>query len=513
MIQGPFTTQVHSKYLLVTEIGCIPSTSSLSGRGAPCEATPEPTTLFIRGAKPQTLTTSAQKDKVVHAKPIDHLKRQVSTNTAGSPSTSSGEFLRLAGQLFTVMYTVVVINSGGDLAVMCLQLQSANAMLDLAGVGINATQAAAIVCPASLRDSDLSSFNQTLIFTATVGLYGLQLAANYTGTVSTVKLCSQLDLSLLPALGVDTFAVQTFICGANNATSTISDTIDATTIAPSVGSLTPFPFTNSSEDTFTWFGTGTGTGLAGSAVTTPRGTGFPASGTGFHPTGNVTAVAGSSGAGSAGFGTGAVPTSISNVTVIAGRPDFDPAASGNAPFPTGNVNVSTITGSAGSGTAGFGTGLLPTDTGSVQNGTVAFGTDVLPAGTGNVENNTTAFGTGGLATGTGSIGNSTTNFVTGIRPTGTGDVGNATAAFGTGDPAAATGNSGPGTNINGTDDASEGDGIEGPNTSISATGVASDGYALATVDPSSNLGGYGEDTTERIPRGPTSTPRYYPKYF
>lgn len=513
MATGSFTTRVTSDYLLITQIGCIPSASSFIRMRTPSEPTPEPTTLFIRGAKPQIFAPIAKKPKVVHPKPVVQLKRQEPTSSTDGPPGLTGEALRLIGQLFTVLYSVGVVNSGSDLGETCLQLQSANAILDLARVGINATQAAAIVCAASLPDSDLGSFNQTLISSAAIALYGIQLAGNYTGTVSATKLCGQLDLSPLPILGVDAIAVQSFVCDAttNNATpttppdtvsgtstasanvnntSTESDSVNATANVSSVGTLTPFPFSNSSGGSLTWFGGVTGTGSVGSAVTTPFGTGISASGTGFYPSGNVTAVGGSSGAVTAGLGTGALPTTTDNVTGVAGSADSDaaetdiapfPNSNGDAaetdmtPFPTGNGNVSAITGSAGSDGASFGTGSLPTGTGSVGNNTAHPGTNVLPTGTGSVRNGT---------------------------------------AIGTGNPPAVTGSTGTGVNVNGTSDASESDGIAtGTDIGASMSGGASDGYASVTTDTLSNQGGYGQESTERVPRGPTSTPRYYPKYF
>ena len=332
---------------------------------------------------------------------MDNLKRQAPTNTTGSPLVLSGEAFRLIEQFFTVLYSVGVINSGADLGETCLQVRSANAILGLTQVGLNATQAAAIICAASLPDSDLAAFNETLIASAASGLYAVQIAANFTGTVNTSVLCNHLDLSPLPAVGVDVDAVQNFVCnannstattaGANNTTSIASITLGASTGMSSVGTLTPFPFTNSSEGTYTWVGSITVKGPGGTAVTSPWGTSLSTSGTGVYPTGNLTAVAPSAGSGIGMDGTGSLPT---------------------------------------------GTGNLPAATGNAAPGTAVNGTGNIPAGTGPV----------------------------------------------------------------------------GTDTGASATGDVSSGYASPSTDTESSTGSYGEETSERFPRGPTSTPRYYPKY-
>jgi hypothetical protein len=442
LFQGPFTAKITLDYLLITQIACISSASSPVRRHAMPEATPEPTALYIRGAKPQTFTPIVKRNAFALLKPLEHLKRQVPTNTTGSPLVLTGEAFRLIQQLFTVLYSIGVINSGADLGEVCLQLQSANAILDLAQVGLNATQAATIVCPASLPDSNLDSFNQTLIATAAAGLYGVQLAANFTGTVDTANLCTQLDLSPLPPLGVDIRAVRTFICNANNATSTASVTISSPTGVPSIGTLTPYPLTNSSGGTYTWSGSIAVTGPLGTAVTAPQGTGIPASGTGFFPTGNVTAVAGSE---------------TSSTTV-----------SGNLPASTGNIGTGTVT----NGTIVDSTGA----NGTVTNGTVTNGT---------VTNGTVTNGT----------------------------VTNGTVTNGSGNFPSATDNTGPATSVNGTVTPSAGTGIAESGSVVSPTSDASTGTPSSSAVPGSSLGEYGQETSERVPHGPTSTPRYYPKYF
>ncbi len=429
-------------YLLLTQIGCIPNTSGLARRHALPEATPEPTALYIRGAKPPTFTPLVKKKAIALPKPLGRLKRQAPANATGSPLVLTGEPFRLIEQLFTVLYAIGVINSGADLGETCLQLQSAVAIRDLAGIGLDAIQAAAVVCTASLPNSDLASFNQTLIASAAAGLYGVQLAANFTGTVDTSRLCNQLDLSSLPALGVDVNAVRSFVCSVNNSTSTNGTSTNGTstngtstngtstngtstngtstngtsthgistdgtltapqttsvpTNAPSAGTLAPFPNTNSSGGSYTWAGSLTVTGPVGSFVTAPWGTGRPASGTGVYPMGNVTAVASNSESGTAVHGTG----NVVNATAIGG---------------TGNLPV-------------------------------------------------------------------------------------------------ATDNAGPSTVVNGTGDAPAGIGPVGSGTAVSATSDASAAYASSSADSWSSHGGYGQDTTERVPHGPTSTPRYYAKYF
>ena len=373
--------------------------------------------MYIRGAKPPTFTPLVKKKAIALPKPLGRLKRQAPANATGSPLVLTGEPFRLIEQLFTVLYAIGVINSGADLGETCLQLQSAVAIRDLAGIGLDAIQAAAVVCTASLPNSDLASFNQTLIASAAAGLYGVQLAANFTGTVDTSRLCNQLDLSSLPALGVDVNAVRSFVCSVNNSTSTNGTSTNGTsthgistdgtltapqttsvpTNAPSAGTLAPFPNTNSSGGSYTWAGSLTVTGPVGSFVTAPWGTGRPASGTGVYPMGNVTAVASNSESGTAVHGTG----NVVNATAIGG---------------TGNLPV-------------------------------------------------------------------------------------------------ATDNAGPSTVVNGTGDAPAGIGPVGSGTAVSATSDASAAYASSSADSWSSHGGYGQDTTERVPHGPTSTPRYYAKYF
>jgi hypothetical protein len=394
--KGPFATKVTSDYLLITEIACNDG-SALARRHALPEVTPEPTALYIRGAKPPTLAPVVKKKNAVGLPELsDHLKRQAPANTTSPPQILMGEASRLIQQLYTVLYTVGVINSGTNLGERCLELQSANAILDLARVGLNATQAAAIVCTAALPGADLMMFNQTLVGVAATGLYAVQVAANFTGTVDTVVLCNQLSLRLLRSgFGVDIGAVQTYVCNAKNATITASTTFTLPTNLPSVGTLTPYPQTNSSGG-FTWASSIT----LGTAVTAPWGTGLGASGTGA----------------TAPWGTGI-------------------AASGTAPYPSSNDTA---------GNAVNATGNLSTGTGIIVTGN-------LPAGTG-----------------TGTVG-------TGSLPTGTGIAGSATDA--------------------------------------SATGGTLVGEVSSSADSGSSLGGYGQETSDRVPRGPTSTPRYYPRYF
>ncbi len=464
--KGPFTTKVTSKYLLITQIDCIPHTSGFTRRHALPEATPEPepqpTALYIRGAKPQTFTPKVKKSVLV-PKLAERLRRQAPLNPTTDSSMLTGEAYRLIEQLFTVIYSIGVINSGTDLGPTCRRLQSANAMIDLDRVGLNATQAASIVCAASLPNANLTSWNQTLIARAAEGLFSVQLAANFTGTVETNRLCNQLELSSLPGLGVDADAVKSFVCnakngtisttGTDNATSTTtlatntstftgSDVLSAPTMAPSAGNTIPFPSFNSSEGTLTVAETITVTSLAGTAVTAPRGTSFPASGTGFFPTGNLTAA-----------------------------------------------------------------------TRSIGSGTVATATGYLPAGTGNAENRTTVDATRALPTPIGTAGTGSTFNGTDNLPTGTGNIRNSTVVDATGNSPAPTGNASPGTAVNGTDDLSEDTITVAAETGVSVTGDVSAGYAASTVDPDSGLAGYGQENSERLPRGPTSTPRYYPKYF
>jgi hypothetical protein len=422
-VKGPFTVKVVQDTLLITQIGCIPTAARVFRRDALPEATPEPTALYIRGAKPQTFTPAVQRKAVVLPKLIEHFKRQAPTNAIGSSEALSGEPLRLVVQLNTLIFTIGLVNAGLDLGETCLQLQSANAILDLGRVAVNATQASAIVCAASLPEAELSSFNQTLLAQAEIGLLGVQVAANSTGNDDTRQVCNQLDLSSLPSLGIDVAAVQSYVCSANNASSTTSGlnstvtasaTTSSTTQAPSVGTLTPFPLTNSSGGGFTWGGSIT--------VTGPVGTGLPPSGTGFYPTGNVSSVAGTAGSGTAISGSGSIPTAT-------GGPDQ-------------NAGIN-------------GTGSLPAGTGSVANGTVVDATGIPFA----------------------------------------------------------SGNARPGISVNGTGNFPTGTSVVGTGSGISVTGDASAGFTASSTDSGSNSGEYQQVTSSHVPRGPTSTPRYYPRYF
>ncbi|KAF7507954.1 hypothetical protein GJ744_009851 [Endocarpon pusillum] len=460
MPTGPFTTKITSDYLLITQIACIPNTSGFTRRHALPVATPEPTALYIRGAKPQTLTPMVKKSVPI-PKLAERLRRQASPQPMGDALILTGEAYQLIGQLFTVIYSIGVINSGNNLGQTCLELQSANAVLDLDRVGLNATQAASIVCAASLPGADLVSFNQTLIAKAAEGLFSVQIAANFTGTVETNRLCDQLDLVGLPGLGVDANAVKRLVCnakngtftttGTDNATSTTtlatntstltgSDVLSAPTIAPSAGTTIPFPFSNF-------------TGPAGTAVTAPWATGFPAAGTGFPAAGTGFPAAGT-GFPAAGTGFPAAGTG------------FPAAGTG---FPAAG------TGFPAAGTGFFPTGNFTTATGCIGSDTVVTATGDLPAGTGNAENSTTADVTRNLLT-----------------PTGTAETG---------------------CTFNGTGNLPAGTITVAPVAGVSVTGDASAGYAVSTADPESSLAEYGQEASERLPRGPTSTPRYYPKEF
>jgi hypothetical protein len=459
-VKGPFNVKITSDYLLITQIACIPTASRARGRNGLREATPEPTALFIRGAKPQTLIPATKKKSVPLPKLFDYFKRQLPTNVTDSSVVLSGEPLRLVVQLNTIIFSIGLVNAGLDLGETCVQLQSANAILDLARVAINATQASAIVCAASLPDAELSTFNQTLLAKVALGLLGVQIAANSTGNVDTSQICSQLDLGSLPDLGVDSAAVQGYVCGTDNATSTtasVNSTITASvttsplTKAPSVGTLTPFPLTNSSGGIFTG---------GGSIVTRPAGTGLPPSGTGFFPTGNVSVITGAAGSGTAIFGTGSTLTESVGTSV---------SPSGTGFFPIGNASV--VTGMAESGTAIFGTGSIPTATASLGQGDGINGTNNRPAGTGSIGNDTVV--------GTSGIPSASVNG-TGGRLAGTGVVGT---------------------------------GVVGTGTGMLATGDASAGRSAPSIDSTSSSGAYEQQTSEHVPRGPTSTPRYYPRYF
>jgi hypothetical protein len=397
-VKGPFTARITLDYLLITEVACISSTSAIARRHALTEAIAEPTALIIRGAKPQTFTPALKKH-IALSNPVDHVKRQSLTNAAGSLSVLAGEASRFAEQLFTVVYSIGVINSGADLGETCVQLQSANAILDLAQVGLNATQASTAVCAASSPDTSLAAFNQTVIASAAAGLYGIQLAANFTGTVAIRALCNQLNLSPLAAFGVDVNAIRTFICGADNATATASGTG-----SPSLGTMTPFPLTNSSRGSFSGTGSISGASSVSTTITAPWVTGRPASGTGIYPTINITA------------------------------------------FP----------GNADSGTGVSGTDNVPTATGSRVNGTATHGTGGLPAASGHAGAGTAIYDASNSSACTGSIGSV---------------------------------------------------------ISASATGGAMAGYASSGIEPWSSIPEHGLETSERLPYGPTSTPRYYPKYF
>lgn len=455
--KGPFTIRVTSDYLLVTQIGCIPSPPALGQRHALPETTPEPTALFIRGAKPSTLTPIVKTHALQIPKPLDLVRRQVPTNSTLSPPVFPEESSRLLTQLHTVIYAFGVINSGADLGEACLQLQSANAILDLPEVGLDAVQAADIICSASSSDADIRNFNQTVIVTTAAALYGVQVASNFTGTIDSGLHCNELDYSPLSAYGVDTNAIQNYICSAANATATTTGNGSTLTAnVTSAGTPTPFPFTNASAPTFTWAGSVTVTGPVASAGTAPWGTGLAPTATGFYPTVNVSTISGSIVSGTAVVGTGELPVG---------------------------------TGIVGTGATGFGIGGFPTATFSVGNSTAVVGTGTLPVTTVDAGNATAALGTGNVPIGTAASG-------TGVF----GPTANETGFFGTGVPA--TGNLPIAT------------GPLGTGIGVPAAGDVSTGYATSSAYSwPSQAGYYRQKQDGHLPHGPTSTPRYYPRDF
>lgn len=159
---------------------------------------------------------------------VELLRRQnTGTATPANAFGLVGEPLRLCGQLFTLLFSIGVINSGQDIGAACLQLNSANAFLDLASLGLNSTQAGAIVCEAAQNGGDLSAYNQTLFSIVTAGLYAVELASNYTGTTNPRELCTRLDFSPLARFGIDVASIQSAVCGAQNTTLTPLPSIEA----------------------------------------------------------------------------------------------------------------------------------------------------------------------------------------------------------------------------------------------------------------------------------------------
>ena len=301
-------------------------------------------------------------------------KRQESPSVAGSPLMLMDESLDLIEQLFTVLYSIGVINSGSDLRARCRQLGSANAILDLADVGINATQAADIVCMASESAANLELYNQSSIATAASGLYAVQIAANFTGTVDPQKLCSQLELDSLADLGVDVEAVEQFICMTDDGMTPPTGPNDTAVSTQSVFAMStamPFPLNNSSTGGVFPSSMGSAANLAS--------IGFTPSGTGSAPFPLANSTAGSEiGGGPVSTSTGQRPSSMDNAQPI--------AANGNSTSSpingTGNVADETEVDEAGSTLAPSGmdgtASIRPGGSAGVGNG--FNGNETRPAG-------------------------------------------------------------------------------------------------------------------------------------
>jgi hypothetical protein len=568
IVKGAFNTKVTSDYLLMTEVACIPTITSITRRHALPEATPEPPTLFVRGDKQQAVKPLVKRKAISLPLLEKHMRRQAPSNdtapsnttalfnSTGNPLILAGEAFRLIEQLFTVIYSIGVINSGLDLGGACLSLRSANAVFDLAEVGINATQAALIVCEASLPTSDISMYNETLIASAAAGLFAVQLAANFTGTANTNVLCNGLNLSSLPPVGVDTVAIRNFVCSANNATMNASSTVTATVTVASAGTSIPFPYTNSSGGSFTWLGSITAPGASGTAGTAPWGTGHPPSGTGFYPNGNMTAGPGFTGSGTGVPATGNLPTgtelpasgTIVEATVNA---PLGTGISASASFAnaTGSLSVGTSISAFESGMSGTGalsagtsvpasapfanaTGSLPVGTGVPASEGEVNETGALPAGTGGPASAPVVNATVTLSVGTGVPASETAVSATGSLPGDTSVVASGTLVNATSNLPAATGLSSSGSGVFHTGNLTAG--VSASGTGVFATGATGNiptgtGYgASGTGIISSNAGseasGYAPPSGSsehmpslngygHVPRGPTSTPRYYPKGF
>jgi hypothetical protein len=552
------TAEITSNSLLITHVACIPSISLARHQLGLRESVAESTAPLFRGATPQAFRPV---DRPIPMPLVKLSKRQIPSSAVGNPMDIGAEAMRLIGQLFTAMFSIGVVNSGGDLGQTCASLQSANALVDLSNIGINATQASEIVCTASGTETGLRSFNITQIVSAAVALYGVELAANFSGTVEPDKLCSQLDLGSLPALGVDVNDVKSFICGTTEASATASGIGGPSSRASTMETVATQSWANSSEGSLSSAGSGVGTGPSGMTATALGPTGVQALGVGPFAMGNETGKATHAASGSIASGTGSIPSG----TGIDGKESAPGTLSATASVPTitgmignetarasmgGNDSTPTCAGTIdGTASANMSGSSLPIRTGTAGNVTGP-DTDIsrpgsFPAGTGTTSNETEpgldSSGSGNSSAGANTTGASSSNgseagdgftgtegtanvTLTCFEPSPTGSpssaietVGNGTDSGQDGNYPLSTGEGGISLSDDDTNSGGDSQSVEGGGEQYDHGASTTDAAAARLGAESSSGSEYGatESTGKmmyRVPRGPTTTPRYYPEY-
>jgi hypothetical protein len=142
----------------------------------------------------------------------------------------SPEAAALIEQLQTAQYALNLCNSDFNLTEICEELSDPKAIIPLANVGVDSSQASDIVCFASVYGIDLNTTNAVLLGDLAAAVYGLELGDNFTTTTNTTKLCNKIDLTAASYLGIDTGAVNNFICGGPSTSVTVTSTATQTVV-------------------------------------------------------------------------------------------------------------------------------------------------------------------------------------------------------------------------------------------------------------------------------------------
>jgi len=200
------------------------------------------------------------------------------------------EQYRWISQVNTAIFAIDLINTGWNLTRVCTDLRDPANAYDLTQASINPSQAADIVCWASIYGAYFNTTTFDLLSNLEAAVYAIQVGSNF--TTNTNALCNSLDLSAAPELGIDAPGIQTFVCSVNNATYSLPTSTAAQTSlsAPLI------------------------TAASGTAVGTAA-TGGPAG-----PYGNATTLVGTAAASDAGN------TTYPNATEISGKAPPSPTA-------------------------------------------------------------------------------------------------------------------------------------------------------------------------------------------
>lgn len=277
--QGPFTTQVRSSALTVEAVQCIRSDMVLTRRE-------------IRGydivkrsvnerAVEASATTSSELPKPTHPQRNPHLAgihfpvpkgwkqhhaihqaeaaHQMKAKRQVVPTDLSPQAASLVSQLQTAQYALELCNDDFNLTEICDDLRDPAAVVPLANVGVSASQAGDIVCWASVFGIDLNTTNAALLGDLAAAIYGLELGDNFTTTANTTKLCNNINLDVAPYLGIDSGAVNDFICGGPSSSVTVT-AVTTQTVVVVPGSPTV---------TFTASGAGFNSGNPTTTLTAP----------------------------------------------------------------------------------------------------------------------------------------------------------------------------------------------------------------------------------------------------